>query len=154
MPDLSSTHVLTWLSQRNPHLAATLDPFHSPETDPEVAGALVALGAALDKARADAPSQFAVRLQSGEAHDLLHSLMNGLGPARMTRLLDWLSEPEMPRRDAVLTSLLQSPRGSSNSLRSALTVLNRQILLKQIIADERVFSLVAACQSLATRNLS
>jgi hypothetical protein len=149
MPDLDTPPVITWLQQHNPSLAQNLDPFGSPETDPDIAGALVALGTALDAAKAKAPGELATTLQSDEGRDLLRSFMAGLGPARMTRLLNWLSAPDMPRREAVLTSLfVHSHAASPNKLHTALRVLNRRLLFKQIFAGERVFSLVAACQPL------
>jgi hypothetical protein len=149
MPDLDTPHVITWLQRHNPSLAQNLDPFGSPDTDPDIAGALVALGTALDTAKAQAPGELAATLQSDEGRDLLRSFTSGLGPARITRLLDWLSEPDMPRREAVLTSLFgQSHAAGANKLRTALRVVNRRLLLKQIFAGERVFSLLAACQTL------
>lgn len=149
MPDLGTDAVTQWLAGKSPALAEAVPAAFRPlETDPEMASLLVALGSALDDARDRAPEGLSDLLVTDPARDTLRAIAAQLGPPRMTRLLDWLAEPDMPRREALLRALFTpDPTGSGQAIRAALRSLNRPILFSRFFGDDRIHALMNACHS-------
>ncbi len=147
MPDLGTFPVSRWLAAKSPPLAAAVPELFRPlETDPEIASLLVALGSALDNARDRSPESLSNLLSSDPGRDTFRAISAQLGTPRMTRLLDWLAEPDMPRRDALLRALFTpDPTGSGQAIRAALRALNRPILFARFFGDDRIDALVNAC---------
>jgi hypothetical protein len=152
MPDLGTDPVTHWLAAKSPSLAAAgPGPFRPLEADPEITSLLAALGTALDKARDQDPDDLSNLIASDPGRDILRGITAQLGTPRMARLLAWLAEPDMPRREALLRALFApDPTGSGQAIRAALRALNRPILFSRFFGEDRIDALISACHSLAT----
>lgn len=151
MLDLGTTAVVHWLSERQPEGPAPGHDLVRPvEEAPEVQPSLLALGGALDAARARNDALLAKHLCGDPVRDDLRGVLAQLGAARMLRVLDWLTESAAPDRRRVLEAVLESdPSGAGQALRAAIQDLNRQALLARIFAQDRLDALLAACRRAA-----
>jgi hypothetical protein len=150
MPDLSTDSVQSWFATSAPgldhldHLAT-----RPIEEDPEVAEALVRLGAALDDARTRDGQALDATLTAEPARSILRAILAQLGFHRMTRLMAWLAES--PGGSLVLQGLLDPAdrSGAGDLLRTTLGELHRQALVARLYAAERLEALLAACDPLS-----
>lgn len=109
---------------------------------------LLALGGALDAARERDAAALPGRLRGDPLRDDLRGALAKLGPARMLRILDWLTESTTLDRRRVLDAILEAdPSGAGQALRAAIHDDNRQALLARIFSQERLDTLLAACRA-------
>ncbi|MDT8278690.1 hypothetical protein RQ734_21775 [Roseomonas mucosa] len=148
MPDLSKSTVTSWLQEREPAVATLWDGAVRPvEDDPDVRAALAELGEALDQSLNRDARQLSAVLRDEPVQDSLRQVLAQLGPARLLRVLHWLSFAGLPEGGAVLKDLLQNdPTGAGQVLRAAVEKLHRQELLARIFSRGRLEVLLAACQ--------
>jgi hypothetical protein len=148
MPDLNTQAVMAWLDQKEPGLPAVLrHAIRAIERDDAVDAGLVRLGTSLDHSRERNPAGLSVRLLSDPVRDDLRSILVQLGGCRVLRTLDWLTEPEIPQRRALIAALLEPDgTGAGQTLQTIIQQLNRRILIGRIFSKERIEMLEAACR--------
>ena len=149
MPDLEKHAVARWLTERQPEgLRFGCDLVRAIEDAPDVLPSLLALGGALDAARARDMAALSDCLCGDPLRDDLRGVLAQLGAARLLRLLDWLTEATVPDRRRVLDALLAPDQsGAGQALQAAITSCNRQALLARIFAQDRLDALLAACST-------
>ena len=132
MPNLSLDASRTWFEQAAPGLAH-LDQHkvRLVENDQAIEAALVALGCALDRARADPKGPGETMI---DAH-LLAQILPQLGFCRTVQILSWFAET--PAGDAFVKNVIheEEPRAPLPTL---LTLLNRHAVAARIFAPDRV----------------
>jgi hypothetical protein len=145
MPDLATAPIRSWLDSSEPDEMYELPiAARRAELDPTIESAVVALGVALDDAYARDPDSLAKRIRTDPARTIFQSVLAQLGSDRLLRLLDWLTEPDKPNRQAILAALLTPGSGpSSDAIRRAARFASRRVLLTRMISDRRIASLVA-----------
>jgi hypothetical protein len=81
--------------------------------------------------------------------DDLRSILAQLGGCRVLRTLDWLTEPDIPQRRALIAALLEPDgTGAGQTLQTTIQQLNRRILIGRIFSNERIEMLEAACRAI------
>jgi hypothetical protein len=150
MPDLSIQAVIAWLDQKEPGLSGVLrHAIRAMERNAAVEAGLVQLGTSLDHSRERNPAGLSARLLSDPVHDDLRSILAQLGGCRVLRTLDWLTEPDIPERRALIAVLLEpGGTGAGQTLQATIQQLNRRILIDRIFANERIEMLEAACRAI------
>ena len=148
MPDLSKTTVTTWLQDRAPAVATLWGgAIRSLEDDGEVRTALATLGHALDTSLNRDAVALSTQLQEPALQGSFRAVLAQLGPARLLRLLHWLTFAGLPAGDKVVEGLMQDePSGVGAMLRAAVLELHRQELLARIFSRDRLRNLLSACQ--------
>ncbi|USQ74273.1 hypothetical protein NF552_24155 (plasmid) [Roseomonas mucosa] len=148
MPDLSKATVTSWLQDREPLVAARWKGAVRPvEEEPEVRASLAELGDTLDQSFNYDADELSVALREEPVQDNFRRVLVQLGPARLLRLLHWLSFSGLPGGGQVLGGLLRDdPSGSGQALRGFVEELHRQELLARIFSRGRLQALLAACQ--------
>ncbi|WP_024882325.1 hypothetical protein [Methylosinus sp. LW3] len=143
MPDLVTTHTGSWLDPSQLDLLSELpEAARRAELDPSVESAVVALGVALDDAAAFDPPGLARCIRTDPARTLFQSVLAQLGSERLLRMLDWLTEPDKPNRQAILAALFAPEAGgASDAIRRATRFASRNALLRRITAHIRIRSL-------------
>ena len=146
MPNLSAKAVAEWLTERDPHTAASLlSPASSIPKDAEPL--LVQLGQALDAAQAQDPQRLSHTLRDATVQERLSLLLTHLDKASCLRLLDWLGSPPMPDHNLVAAAYLVSSHSAEGmALRHNVQTLCRTALLTRIFDRSRISSLLEACQ--------
>jgi hypothetical protein len=150
MPDLATQAVTAWLDQKEPGLPAALRHAIRPlERDDAVEAGLLRLGASLDHSRERNPAGLSARLNSDPVRDDLRSILAQFGRCRLLRSLDWLTEPDIPERRALIAALLEPDgTGAGQTIQAAIQQLNRRILIGRIFAKDRIEMLEAACRAI------
>ena len=136
-PDLNTQAVMAWLDQKEPGLPAVLrHAIRAIERDDAVDAGLVRLGTSLDHSRERNPAGLSARLVSDPGRDDLRSILAQLGGCRVLRTLDWLTEPEIPQRRALIAALLEPDgTGAGHTLQTTIQQLNRRILIGRMTAE-------------------
>jgi hypothetical protein len=144
MPDLSTRSIGSWLDHEELGAWNELpDAARRAELDPNIETAIVALGVALDEAYSLDPKSLSKRLRTDPARTTFQSILAQLGSARLLRLLDWMTEPNKPYREALLAGLFTPKAGdASEAIQKAVQFASRRALLARITADVRMSSLV------------
>jgi hypothetical protein len=147
MPDLERHAVMDWVTVCEPAIAyGCAAPIRAVEDEDDIHVALMALGDALDR-HAASGAGLLVCLRVGETGRDMQAVLTQLGPARLLRLLHWLSSNGEPDRAEVLRTLLGDTYGSAAVLRATLQTLHRQALLARIFDEPRLRALLAACMA-------
>lgn len=148
MPDLSRATVTSWLQDREPLIAARWKGAVRPvEEEPEVRASLAELGDTLDRSFNRNADGLSTVLREEPVQENLRRVLAQLGPARLLRLLHWLSFSGLPGGGQVLSSLLRDdPSGAGQAVRAFIEELHRQELLARIFSRGRLQALLAACQ--------
>lgn len=148
MPDLSKATVTSWLQQREPTVATSWKGAVRPvEEEPDVRASLVELGDALDRSLNRNAEGLSAALREEPVQENLRRVLAQLGPARLLRLLHWLSFAGLPKGGQILSNLLRDdPSGAGQALRAFIEELHRQELLARIFSRGRLEALLAACQ--------
>ena len=148
MPDLSRTKVETWLESQDSEMAKLWGGAVRPiEDDADVRSALSEMGHTLDQSLNKDAGKLSSTLQSNPAQAALRNVLVQLGPARLFRLLHWLSAAGLPDAEKVVSGLLQDePSGIGQMLRAAVQEMHRQELLARLFSRGRLETLLAACQ--------
>lgn len=149
MPDLSKSTVTTWLEEREPAVAVLWGGAVRPiEDDADVRAALADLGETLDLSLNRDAQSLSARLCETPTQICFRSVLAQLGPARLLRLLEWLTFAGLPDGEKVVAGLLQDEPGAAGTLvRRALLELHRQALLVRLFQRDRLKVLLAACQA-------
>jgi hypothetical protein len=148
MPDLTKSTVIAWLEQREPSVAILAGGAVRPlEDDAEVRTALGKLGHALDASLNRDASVLSGQLCEPSIQTGLRDVLVQLGPARLLRVLHWLTFSGLPAGEKVVAGLLEDePSGTGAKLRAAVQHLHRQALLARIFSKDRLRILLNACQ--------
>ena len=148
MPDLSKATVIAWLDDQDSAMANLWGPAIRPiEDDADVRSALSELGQALNGSLNKDPRRLSATLQDTLTQTGLRRVLAQLGPARLLRLLHWLSAAGLPEAEKVVGGLLQDePSGVGQMLRSAIQEMHRKELLARLFSRGRLETLLAACQ--------
>ncbi len=148
MPDLSKATVIAWLDDQDSAMANLWGGAIRPiEDDAEVRSALSELGQALDGSVNKDARRLSATLQDTLTQTGLRRVLAQLGPARLLRLLHWLSAAGLPEAEKVVGGLLQDePSGIGQMLRSAIQEMHRKELLARLFSRGRLETLRAACQ--------
>lgn len=148
MPDLSKAKVETWLETQDSEVAKQWGGAVRPiEDDADVGSALSALGHTLDQSLNKDAGKLSATLQDDPTQAGLRRVLVQLGPARLFRLLHWLSAAGLPDAEKVVGGLLQDePSGIGRMLRAAVQEMHRQELLARLFSRGRLETLLAACQ--------
>lgn len=148
MPDLSKSTVLKWLGDQDTGIASLWGgPTRPIEDDADVHSALGEMGAELDRSLNSDASKLSAALQERPTVGSLRRILVQLGPARLFRVLHWLSAAGLPEAEKVLGGLLQDePTGVGRMLREAIQEMHRQELLARLFSRGRLEALLAACQ--------
>jgi hypothetical protein len=105
------------------------------------------MGDALDRSLNKDANQLSTILQDEPTQSGLRRVLVQLGPARLLRLLHWLSAAGLPDAEKVVGGLLQDdPTGIGQMLRSTIQELHKQELLARLFSRGRLATLLAACQ--------
>ncbi len=150
MPDLTRAAVTAWLERQSPASIGMLgtNAVRPIEDDAVTRNALAGFGEALDHALDQDAGHLGQALQEPDAKDRFRTVLTQLGPARLLRVLHWLSFSNLPGSDAILTGLLQDDGGApARSLRETLHELNRRELLDRIFGQPRLQTLLTACST-------
>ena len=147
MPDLSKTTVTMWLQERAPSIATLWGgAVRSLEDDADVRVALANLGDALDASLNRDPASLSAKLREPSFQSEFRTVLAQLGPARLLRLLHWLTFAGLPAGEKVVTGLMRAePSGIGAMLRAAVLELHRQELLARIFSKDRLRILLNAC---------
>ena len=147
MPDLSKATVIAWLDDQDSAMANLWGPAIRPiEDDADVRSALSELGQALDGSLNKDGRRLSATLQDTLTQTGLRRVLAQLGPARLLRLLHWLSAAGLPEAEKVVGGLLQDePSGVGQMLRSAIQEMHRKELLARLFSRGRLKTLLAAC---------
>lgn len=131
MPDLSHEASRAWFERAAPGLAH-LDALkvRPVEEDPKVDAALVALGAALETARARGD-----RSETGIDPQLLSRILPQLGLCRTLHILAWFAET---REGGTFVTRMIDAEGEGAPLPALLVQLNRHATAARIFAPDRV----------------
>jgi hypothetical protein len=150
MQDQSAHPKNTWLEQREPHVSSALPTaLRRLDDRPNIETTLIALGIALDEARASVPEKLFTLLSKDPGKSAFQTVLAQLGDARLVRLLAWLSAPGHATRHALLAGLLTPGAGDAGqAIASILQSLNQRTLILRMIGDERIETLHAVCQPL------
>ena len=148
MPDLSKSTVLKWLGDQDTGIASLWGgPTRPIEDDAAVQSALGEMGAELDRSLNKDSRRLSAALQEQPTLGGLRRILAQLGPARLFRVLHWLSAAGLPEAEKVLGGLLQDdPTGVGRMLREAIQEMHRQELLGRLFSRGRLEALLAACQ--------
>ena len=148
MPDLSKATVMTWLDDQDAGIANLWGgPVRPIEDDADVRSALSEMGDALDRSLNKDASKLSTTLREEPTQTGLRRVLVQLGPARLFRLLYWLSAAGLPEADKVLSGVLQDePSGVGQMLRSAIQEMHRRELLTRLFSPGRLKTLLTACQ--------
>ena len=148
MPDLSKPTVLKWLGDQDTGIASLWGgPTRPIEDDADVRSALGEMGAELDRSLNRDASKLSAALLERLTVGSLRRILVQLGPARLLRVLHWLSAAGLPEAEKVLGGLLQDePTGVGRMLREAIQEMHRQELLARLFSRGRLEALLAACQ--------
>jgi hypothetical protein len=148
MPDLSKATVTSWLQDREPLVVTRWKGAVRPvEEEPEVRASLAELGDTLDRSFNRDADRLSTALREEPVQENLRRVLAQLGPARLLRLLHWLSFSGLPGGGQVLSSLLRDdPSGAGQAVRAFIEELHRQELLARIFSRGRLQALLAACQ--------
>ena len=148
MPDLSKATVLAWLDDQDSAMANLCGGAIRPiENDADVRSALSELGQTLDRWLNNDARRLSATLQETLTQTGLRRVLAQLGPARLLRLLHWLSAAGLPEAEKVVGGLLQDePSGIGQMLRSAIQEMHRKELLARLFSRGRLETLMAACQ--------
>ena len=148
MPDLSKATVLAWLDDQDSAMANLCGGAIRPiENDADVRSALSELGQTLDRSLNNDARRLSATLQKTLTQTGLRRVLAQLGPARLLRLLHWLSAAGLPEAEKVVGGLLQDePSGIGQMLRSAIQEMHRRELLARLFSRRRLETLLAACQ--------
>ncbi|MHB0729934.1 type IVB secretion system protein IcmW [Roseomonas mucosa] len=138
----------SWLQDREPLIAARWKGAVRPvEEEPEVRASLAELGDTLDRSFNRNADGLSTVLREEPVQENLRRVLAQLGPARLLRLLHWLSFSGLPGGGQVLSSLLRDdPSGAGQAVRAFIEELHRQELLARIFSRGRLQALLAACQ--------
>lgn len=144
MPDLSTRSIGSWLDHEELDAWDELPvAARRAELNPTIETAVVALGVALDEAYALDPKGLSKRLKTDPARTTFHSVLAQLGSSHLLRLLDWMTEPNKPHRQALLAGLFTpNVGGASQAIQKAVQFASRRALLTRITAAVRMSSLV------------
>lgn len=144
MPDLSTRAVGAWLVEQELDAWSELpDATRRAEIDPSVEAAVVALGIALDETDQNDPKRLTELTRTDPPRTIFQSVLSQLGSARLLRLLDWLTEPGKPHRQALLAALLWPESGDASwAIQRAVRYVVRRSLFGRMNADARLSSLV------------
>jgi hypothetical protein len=148
MPDLSKAKVETWLKTQDSEVAKLWGGAVRPiEDDADVRRALSELGHILDQSLNKDAGKLSATLQDDPTQAGLRRVLVQLGPARLFRLLHWLSAAGLPDAEKVVGGLLQNePSGIGQMLRAAIQEMHRKELLARLFSRGRLETLLAACQ--------
>ena len=148
MPDLSKAAVTSWLHGQDSAVSNLWgDPIRPIEDEADVRSALGEMGDALDRSLNRDANQLSTILQDEPTQSGLRRVLVQLGPARLLRLLHWLSAAGLPDAEKVVGGLLQEdPTGIGQMLRSTIQELHKQELLARLFSRGRLETLLAACQ--------
>jgi hypothetical protein len=148
MLDLSTAGLGSWLKQQGAYDFRELPhAVKRAEARPNVETALVALGITLDEESRSHPARFKKRLQAEPAKGAFLAVLSQLGHVRLIRLLDWLSEPGRPHRQALLAALFSADAANpAGAVRAAIQLLSRQLLIRRLMHPERLETLFACCR--------
>jgi hypothetical protein len=148
MPDLSKAKVETWLATQDSEVAKRWGGAVRPiEDDADVRNALREMGHTLDQSLNKDAGRLSATLQDAPTQVGFRRVLVQLGPARLFRLLHWLSAAGLPDAEKVVGGLLQDePSGVGQMLRAAVQEMHRQELLARLFSRGRLELLLAACQ--------
>jgi len=149
MPNLSKSKVETWLETQDSEVARLWGGAVRPiEDDADVRTALTEMGHMLDQSLNKDAGKLSATLQDDSTQAGLRRVLVQLGPARLFRILHWLSSAGLPDAEKVVGSLLQDePSGIGGMLRAAIQEMHRQELLARLFSRGRLEALLAACQT-------
>lgn len=148
MPNLSTSTVTSWLQEQEPTVAVRWKGAVRPvEDDAAVQNRLIELGEVLDRYLNHDAQSLSETLREEPVLGSLRQILAQLGPARLLRVLHWLSFTGLPEGGQVLGGLMRDEAtGAGQALRAFVQELHREELLARIFSRQRLQVLLAACQ--------
>jgi len=138
MPDLSEQAVLDW-SRGVPglegHHGALLRPA---EHAGGIATRIEELGALLDQVASQQPTALSNALRHAPLDSALRSVLAQLGPARLLRVLHWLSEADLPESHAVAQHLTSAADPAATTIRNLIEAAARRSTMQAALHPQRL----------------
>ena len=146
MPNLNEQYVTSWLAEwRGSPAADWPPPIRAIEQQDGLPELLEALGAAFDGTDGSRTGAVCKRLQTEKQANNLRSVLAQLGAARALRILQWLSELDLPESRALLDAMLRDRSSEGIALCALVDALRRRATLDRIFAPDRLTALERAC---------